>query len=97
MNTQSKVKCPACGSQNCLFGSLESGNTDIHSTGIFYPANIGKKSLISLFPPKVHTTDGGTFWGCYDCGLLWAKLNLEQFKEILKNKIGKLVEFRVPP
>ena len=100
MNTQSKVTCPACGSPNCLFGSLESGNADIRSTGIFYPANIGKKSLISLSPPKVHTTESGIFWGCFECGLLWSKLNLEQFKEILKKQnweVGNIQSSAVRP
>lgn len=100
MNPQNKVTCPACRSPNCLFGSLESGNADIRSTGMFYPANIGKKSLISLFPPKVHTIENGVFWACYDCGLLWSKLNLEQFKETLKKQnweVGKVQSSAIRP
>lgn len=86
MNDQSRVICPACGSSNCLFGSLNSGDADKDSNGTFYPSNIRKSSLISFNRPKVHTLDGGVFWGCFECGHLWAKLNVEEFKATLKKE-----------
>ena len=89
------IKCPCCNSDACLYGELQSNDSDNRNVYEFYPSHIKRKTFWTIFGACVKLEKGSIFYGCPDCGHLWSKLCLEQYKKLLDScewKGGKQVE-----
>ena len=89
------VKCPCCGSEACLYGELETDDRDNQYVYTFYPLHIKKKTFWTIFRASVKLEKGSIFYGCPDCGHLWSKLRVEQYKKLIEHcgwQGGKQVE-----
>lgn len=77
------INCPNCSSTKCLYGNLESWDSDDTFKGHFYPLHIKNHGWLVLDQPKVDLIEKEKFNACYECGHIWSTLSLNQYKQVI--------------
>ena len=92
-----EIVCPNCQSTDCLYGNLSSDDSDYTFKVVFYPAHIQEKTFFTLSSPQVKFEKDQKFYGCYNCGHLWGRLNLFQYKNVIEKAGWQGGEQVAPP
>jgi ssDNA-binding Zn-finger/Zn-ribbon topoisomerase 1 len=89
------IKCPCCDSEACLYGELQRCDSEYPNVYSFFPSHIKMATFWTLSSPHIRLEKSSVFYGCPDCGHLWSKLRVKQYKKLLERcewKGGKQVE-----
>ena len=85
-----ELKCPQCDSQRIAGGRVFSQPDYISPGAYFRPKELKPFALTGI-----NIRFDNRFFGCVDCGFIWAKVNSKKLTEVIATKGNKSVKARL--